>query len=312
MFMKNGRVLFGVAFGALGLSAMASFDMAMVTDSGTNSVHRIDPINNVYLGSFGGGILTDPRGIVVNQNLGTAYVLDSFHRISVWNYNTGAFISSFNCGVIGAKFLTGNSDGTLNVTGNTYAQRFTTSGSGLTTYARNGSYGTQQGIRLNDGRFYMSTRTGDNANLEYFDYSTGAYLGSAGWTADRLMPIPNIDGANTFNAYVFAESVFLEHDYMQDGPNYLAGVFTSLVDTVAGVAPGHGGMAFIVGRDKVAPTRGGIVRCDMNSLTVGPTLVGTGQIVTPTGLATVVAPEPGTMLALGSGLALLLRRRKRA
>jgi len=309
--MQSMRVFLMAGLCFVGAVAPASFDMAMVTDSGTNSVHRLDPINNVYLGSFGGGILTNPRGIVVNQNIGTAYVLDAYSRVSAWNYNTGAFISSFNSGVFGAKFLTGNSDGTLNVTGDTYARRFTTSGTTLTFYSRNGLYDTQQGIRLNDGNFYMSTRTGDNSTLEFFNYSTGAYIGSAGWTADRLMPIPTTSGGNTLNAYVSTGLVYLELDYMQNGPSFATFGSTTLIDTVAGVAPGHGGMAFIAGRDRANPTRGGLVRFDMNALTAGPTLAGTSYIQTPTGLATVVAPEPATMLALGGGLAMLLRRRKR-
>lgn len=308
------RTLFGIACGALAVAASASYDLALVTDSGTDTVHRLDPVTGAYFGSFGGGILSDPRGVVVNQSLGVAYVLDATSRISAWNYSTGAFVTSFNSDVIGAKFLTGNADGTLNVTGTTLARRFSTSGATLATYTRNGTLDTQLGILLRDGLFYLSTRTGVSRSLERFNYATGAFVGANGWLADRLTPIQSIGAANTFNAYVSGTgtSVALELDAMNNGPTLSGLVTTALIDTVAGVAPGHGGMMFVLGRDSTTPTRGGIVRFDMNTLTAATVLVGTGQIVTPTGIANVVAPEPGTIAALGLGALVLLRRRRRA
>lgn len=301
----------GVLGGALAVAASASFDMALVTDAGTNSVHRIDPINNVYLGAFGGGILSNPRGVVVNQLLNRAYVLDSASRISVWNYNTGAFLTSFSVNIIGAKLLTGNSDGTLNVTGTAVVSRLSATGTPLTTYVRSGTLDTQQAILMNDGFFYLSTRNTTNQSLERFNYATGAFLGASNWLADRIAPIPAVGGANAFNAYAIGSDVLLELNFMNGGPTFVDSDFTPLIDRVAGIASGHGGMTFVVGRDRTTPTRGGILRVDANSLTAGPTLAGTAQIVNPTGIATVVAPEPATMLALGGGFALLLRRRRR-
>lgn len=294
--------------------AHASFDLSLVTDAGTNSVHRIDPITNAYLGSFGGGILSNPRGIAINQSLQRAYILDASSRVSVWNYNTGEFVSSFNSSVSGASFLNANSDGTLNVAGSTFVRRFSVSGSTLATYTRSGAFNIQQGIRLQDGQFYMSTRTGDNRAVERFNYSTGAFIGSSLWYADRLIPMsgsydpsPN---ANALNAFAFTGTVTVELDTFNNGPTNSSASATSLLDTVAGIAEGHGSMSFVLGRDKTTPTRGGIARFDRNTFTYGLTLAGTANIVNPTGLANVVAPEPGTMIAVGVGLAALARRRR--
>lgn len=294
--------------------AHASFDLSLVTDAGTNSVHRIDPITNAYLGSFGGGFLSSPRGIAINQSLQRAYVLDATSRVSVWNYNTGEFVSSFNANVPGASFLNANSDGSLNIAGSTFVRRFSVSGSTLATYTRSGAFNIQQGIRLQDGQFYLSTRTGDSRAFERFNYTTGAFIGSSSWLADRVIPMSgSFDAsptANALTAYAFGGTVFAELDSINNGP--IGGVFTSitLLDTVVGLAEGHGGMSFVLGRDKNTPTRGGILRFDRNTLTVGPTLAGTANIVNPTGLANVVAPEPGTMIAVGVGLAALARRRR--
>jgi hypothetical protein len=294
--------------------AHASFDLSLVTDAGTNSVHRIDPISNMYLGSFGGGILSNPRGIAINQSLQRAYVLDATSRVSVWNYNTGEFVSSFNASLSGASFLTANSDGTLNVAGTLSVRRYSVSGSTLATYTRVGGFTIQQGIRLQDGQFYMSTRTGDNRALERFNYTTGAFIGTSVWVSDRMIPMSgSFDGspsANVLNAIAASGTVVLELDIINNGPSGAISATTSLIDTVTGIAEGHGSMSFAVGRDKTTPTRGGIVRFDRNTLTFGPTLAGTANIVNPTGLANVVAPEPGTMIAVGVGLAALARRRR--
>lgn len=310
--MRIAKCLVFLGCASLFASASASFDLSLVTDSGTNSVHRIDPISNVYLGSFGGGILSNPRGVVVNQTTQRAYVLDGGSRISTWNYNTGAFISSFSSGVMGASFLSMNSDGTMNIAGAGTVRRVSQAGVTLANYVRNGTLDVQSGILLRDGFFYMSTRMGSTPVLERFNYASGAYLGASNWLADRMTPIADIPGsiANTFNAYVVTTTVFAELDLFNAGPNLIGGVTTTLIDTSAGVAAGHGNMMFVLGRDKAVPTRGGIGRFDMNTFTWGSTLAGTGQIVTPTGLANIVAPEPSSLLALAAGAWLLRRSRK--
>ncbi|MCE9557430.1 MAG: PEP-CTERM sorting domain-containing protein [Armatimonadetes bacterium] len=305
------RFLALLSFVSLAGFASASFDLSLVTDSGTNSVHRIDPISNVYLGSFGSGLLSNPRGIAIDQGLNRAYILDAGSRVSTWDYNTGAFISSFNSNVGGASFLTRNSDGTLNVAGSDRVVRMNVNGAVAATYVRTGTFGVQQGILLRDGQFYMSTRTVDSRLLERFNYTTGVLIGASTWLADRLLPMPDTGAAlaNTFNAYVSTSTVALEIDRMSNGTIYVTDTPTTLIDTVAGVAAGHGGMMFVLGRDKLTPTRGGIVRFDKDTFVVGTTLAGTSNIVTPTGIANVVAPEPGSLAALGLGLVVLLRRK---
>lgn len=315
--MRGRSIALFVVFGFGLATAQASFEMCLVTDSGTDSVHRIDPISNAYLGSFGGGFLNDPRGVAVDQTLGRAYILDSSSRVSVWNYSTGQFVSSFNATVSGATFLNANSDGTINVAGSTFVRRFSKSGSLLATYNRAGSSAIQQGILLNDGAFYMSTRVvGGSGTLERFNYATGALLGTSVWISERMLPLPYASPvspiATALNAYVFGSaSVNIELNLISGGTNVATAVANStLVDTVVGMTHGHGGLTYILGRDRVTPTRGGILRFDRDTLIAGTSLAGTTAIVTPTGMATVVAPEPGTMIVIGAGIATLIRRRR--
>ncbi|MBL8049160.1 MAG: PEP-CTERM sorting domain-containing protein [Chthonomonas sp.] len=288
-------------------TSFASFDMCLVSDSGTNSVHRIDPITNTYLGSFGGGILSNPRAVAIDQALNRAYVMDLTSRVSVWDYNTGEFINSWSTG-FGGSNLTRNSDGTLNIVGASSIRRFTASGVIQREYVRSGTLGIQQGLLGPDGQFYMSTRTGNNFRLERFSYGTGTFLGDEFWATDRAILSPG--PGNVLVSFEYSGTVYAELDVWNSGPSSIAAVGTTVINTVAGIANGHGSMSFILGRDAAVPSRGGIMRYDRVNNAFSPFLAGTSFIQTPTGLANVVAPEPGSMLALGLGLLAMARRKR--
>jgi hypothetical protein len=91
--------------------AFASFELALITESGSNSIRRIDPLNRVVLGSFGEANLINPSALALDQANNTVYVLnDSFggtnKRITALNYNTGAFVNEW--GFFGRKSYYGN------------------------------------------------------------------------------------------------------------------------------------------------------------------------------------------------------------
>lgn len=80
--------------------------MLLVADRGNNRVHRYDPVNDVYLGSFGDGYFTNIYDIDVDQATGLAYVLDEAvvgqtKRIHVFNYSTGEYVFQHLIGVPG-------------------------------------------------------------------------------------------------------------------------------------------------------------------------------------------------------------------
>jgi len=276
-------------------SAHASFDLCLVSDSGTDSVHRIDPITGAYLGSFGGGFLVDPKGVAIDQSINTAYVIDG-SRLSLWNYNTGEFKTSFNIGEVGTS-LTRASDGTLLVASAFGLHRYSTTGVLSLTY---GSGVVDAGILGPDGQIYVASGTN---TLNRYKLTTGALIGTQSWQADRFA---YLNGDQVLNAY---GATFLEVDTLNNGATASTSPGTSLLTSATGVAAGHGGMAFMVGTTATANV-GGLVREDMNTGTFG-TLIGTAYLQNPTGLANVVAPEPGTLAGIATALGMLTLRRRR-
>lgn len=304
----------GLSLIGLPVLSAASFDLALVSDSGTDSIQRFDPISGTYLGSFGGGILVDPKGVVVNQAQNRAFVLDAAARISVWDYNTGEFISSFNLSGI-ATYMNANSDGTLNIALADRVRRITQGGAFLAEYIRNGTYGVQQGIMGGDGFFYMSTRSGDSVRLERFA-SSGTFVGFQSWAADRVLSVPlagapNSGNYNAINAYEFSGASTIEYDLHNSGATVTTFVNNTVFANPSGIALGHGGMTFIIGKIRATPTIGGILRFDRTTGVTG-SIIGQSTLQIPTGIATVIAPEPGTMIALGVGIGALLRQRKKS
>lgn len=302
----------GLSLIGLPVLSSASFDLALISDSGTDSIQRYDPISGTYLGSFGGGILVDPKGVVVNQAQNRAFVLDATARISTWDYNTGEFISSFNLVGI-ATYMNANSDGTLNIALADRVRRITQGGAFLTEYVRNGTFGVQQGIVGGDGFFYMSTRTGDSPRLERFTAS-GTFLAGVTWVADRVLSVPTSgtpSGSvyNAINAFEYGGSMSIEYDHLDFGPSGVMFTNTTVLSNPSGIAPGHAGMTYIAGKIRATPTQGGVLRFDRTTGVIG-TAFGQATLQNPTGIATVVAPEPGTMIALGIGIGALLRKRK--
>lgn len=287
--------------------AMASFEMLLASDTAGDAVRRIDPISGVTLGSFGSGFLIDPTGVSVDQTNNLAYVLDNGNRVTRWNYNTGDFAGSFSVGS-GATYMTRNSDGTLNVAyaSSSVLRRYSTSGTVLATYTVTTGFSVLHGFVGNDGAMYVATRTGNSPGLQQFNYNTGASVTTFGWYIDRVARFP------TGNSYlnVFGDGtgagVLIEHDQFFGVPNNTGAIASSLIASATGVAHGHDGMAYISGTNAGGTSL--VLRYDSNTRVLGTPIGGLGTI---SSIGIVVAPEPGTMAALGLGAVALLRRRKR-
>jgi hypothetical protein len=289
--------------------SMASFEMALITDSTKGVVHRYDLDTGAYLGSFGNGDLVGTQAIAIDQSRQWAFVGTGTTAggIGIYNYNTGELIASSD-----------------QVAGTSPDMAF------------NGIYGLLAGqtgnsmTRLPDVPFpggvanYVApspiTGVGIDSSGNVFGYAastnviyrwaplggavTGSALLSGGGSGiavkgDRILQVGNDLTVRNINAANFGTSTGFTPST----------VFTQGID----VDFGHAGTAWALGISGGTPR---LQRYRLNSGGLGPFYDAFGlprslsQVTTATGLAIVVAPEPGTMFALAAGLGVLAKRRR--
>lgn len=317
------------------LVAGASFDMMLIPSHNTNAVHRYDPINNISLGSFPtlvGNItsvaaVAGASGAVVNGGTGTQVI----------NYDTGQRISS-GSNPTGFCVLdsTGNNWFEGSVLGNrrrgTVNPLAVTSGS-ITTGMTSGS----SIVLSNPTNVILLGRNsaGDIVLVGGNPFSTSPFPAAtiAVAAADVLAASQpgqlamftvagNLKCGFVYRSIASGTYRLITFSINADGtlPGTLSTNFTSLPSlfdttnaaTTVAVVAGHDG-AFAVGVDSTgAGTR--IVELGGSlGINTGNSYLNS-NVTAPIGrrwhMANVVAPEPGTMAALGLGVAALLRGRK--
>lgn len=305
--MRSTLALLALGFA---VNASASFELALISDRTANVVHRMDPVTGAYLGSFGQNFLNNPGGVVLDQANNTVYVADT-NRVTRWNYNTGDYLGTFATasGTV-TSFSQNQSDGSLNVTSGGGIKRYNTAGTLIRTYTSTSGFAYQSGILANDGFYYVSTRTGSNRRLDRFNASTGVFISSQQWFADRYVPRTGNTYVNLFSNAAAPSPSYVEVDTLNSGAALSAFDTTIALREVSGGAFGHNGLLYVVGLDAAAPTRGGIIKFDLVSSTSG-SVYGTSFLQNPSGIAVVVAPEPGGVFALALGATLILRTRRK-
>ncbi|MBN8691180.1 MAG: PEP-CTERM sorting domain-containing protein [Armatimonadetes bacterium] len=318
--MKRTVLTLIIAAG-MGTLAHASFDMMFVADGVTKSIHRIDPINGVSLGRFGAGFLSNPVSVSLGPN-NEVWVLDqpgSNSRVRKFNGNTGDYLGGFSL------YYSTGSDSKLRVVGNNV---FVTSGNGfgsgyLFNYQLNGnlngaSYlslteaGNQtQGVAVIGSTVYCSSI--QSAFSRHLFYQTpvssswnGGFIGYSNTVTSSANPgyLTAANGllvhtAGVTQGFVFNSSLAFIQSFGISG-------FTS----IKGLAGGHEDLVHVAGM-----TSNGFGVAKYYSGTndfISPTVIGGTGITDPRDIAVLIAPEPGTMIALGAGLAALLRKRRRA
>jgi hypothetical protein len=301
---------------ALGVAggAMASFDLALVLDSGQGVVHRYDADSGVYLGNFGGGTFGIVRGITVDKESRTAFVSHD-NGYSAWDYNTG-FFKGYNDIVgsgIGDLALTpdGRLLGASTLATSTAFWRinsfsFPASISGFFASTVAGPFTSAVVGPLGD---YFAVK-GSTGEVVRFNPISGTQTGVA--TVAQLVGISK--GASDGTSFVGLNAVGRAVRHSFGGATGSTGFplsnpFTSAVEFEFG----HAGEGWGLGVN-ASGTR--LQRYFRNTGGTGGFYdpIGPGrtlsQVTTPAGLAIVTAPEPGTLFALGVGAAALLRRRR--
>jgi hypothetical protein len=324
MFVKKTFTLSVLVLVGLTSAAHASFEMMLAGDE-FGRVHRYDPQNGVYLGNFGNFQIGSVSSVVADSTSNTAYIYDgsTVHRM---NYNTGAYLGGFNR--TGTTSFDLMSDGNLLVcTGNAYQILDPNSGAVIQSVST-GLAAAYKAIELSDGsinvlgynfgttdyQFFMLRYSSPTASptfesLGLISYSFpnsiptgyGEYLGNStvSWSlqSDNFAPanLRRYDSSGTSTLV----NASLSGQFMANS--------SGMTHTGALVTFGSRGSTgnYSNHLNYMVPGNNGVWQTSSN-----PAFYSSGQIRS---VAVVLAPEPGTMVALaGSSLAIILRRRRKS
>lgn len=298
--------------GLLVLSAMssqASYELLLVADPTERVIHRLDSVSGSYLGTFGKGILLGPRSVAVNASLGRAYVYDHVQeKVFTFSYSTGVLLSSFSTASLSTidttfGYVSVMSSGNL-LLGLSYGGGFQFTPGGLLTatyVAPAGQPGLTKVTQGQDGRVYGVNW--NQSQVACYNVGGGASIGlSATNTAywDQVAFGADGIGLTTSTVVRFGMSPSL--------PSLASSTFTPFGLTGAtALARGHGNATYLGGATASAAR---IARFDGTDFTSWG-FIENPAIKSVAGMATVVAPEPLSVLTLVGGLAVLVRRRRK-
>lgn len=295
-------------------SAHASFELMIITDA-ASGFHRFDAETGTYLGMFGNG-QTEGTLATWGSSATNRFYAMSYSGLRSWNYSTGAYLGIVNFNCVNA-YATNDASGNF----------ISVSGSDVTTFGLNGvtsgvnipGTNLQWVYRHDDGRYYM----GDSNNGGRILRTTGTAvsnsvnivasgLGTIGMpaTARHAMAHKRPGSPSFANGLYVHDTTTSDRIYGFDSNyNYVfnSGYGISNLTTRNGAARGHYGI-YHVGKTSTVGTIG-ITYFDDGSATRFFT---TNAISLPTSMAVILAPEPGSIIALGAGLAAMLRGLRRS
>ncbi|MCC7103345.1 MAG: hypothetical protein IT206_09755 [Fimbriimonadaceae bacterium] len=295
-------------------SAHASFELMIIADW-SSGFHRFDAETGTYLGMFGNG-QTEGTLATWGSSATNRFYAMSFNGLRSWNYSTGAYLGIVNFNCI-------NSYATNDANGNFIA----VSGTAVTTFGLNGvtsgvnisGTNLQWIYRHDDGRYYM----GDSNNGGRILRTTGTTvsnsvdvvasgLNSLGMPATPRHAMAHIRPGlpNIANGLYVHDSTTSDRFYAIDSNfnyQYHSGYGVSNLTTRNGAARGHYGI-YHVGKTSTPGTIGISYSDDGSS-----TRYFTSNLISqPTSMTVILAPEPGSIVALGAGLAAMLRGFRRS
>lgn len=299
----------------LGLSAsfavaQASFDMILQADNDTSlgaHIDRYDPINRVFLGSF--PIIAaalGPGNMAVSRARQELYIRSTTNLVRAYNYSTGEYVRSIPLlsGQLAVSddsatlhSATGNSINSLNLATGTVTNRVLSGISNIT------------GLALSVGGRFLVCDAGSGTFRSYT--STGTFIASVpavNGVVNLTERVETGDPSPTFRGVIPAGNSTIV------GVTDLGGSLTEVTTAtpysrVNSLVEAHEGM-WVLGETTAAPGTLRYGRMDSSGF-MGATFAMTQTTSLTGATAIVLAPEPGTMLALGGGLVWFLKRRKR-
>lgn len=309
MFRLKGLVVLVLACACA--FAQASFELLLVADNGANTsfsdrkIHRFDPVTGTYLGNFGGfaNAITSTH---INQATNSLFVTTGF-EMTEWDYNTGLMKGHYALGgslwqaavnpsgtrrlafdlfsnILVYDFPFGGLPNAIAFGGNNYASGVFIDDTTIITY--------DNGIN----RFRTIT-TNAAVTTGAISLTTTSALGATGYGQ-----MSRVGGAN-FVVMPGAEGMF---------HHYSPGSLGSGTSSIPGGGQGLGAAAAHSGFF-ISSTLGGVGTVTAFTNGFRPTRqFGSSVLRQPVSMQTVLAPEPGTMAALGLGALALLRRRRKS
>lgn len=329
--MLQRLVLTGIGVLSLIAPALASFDMMIVPDGSGDGFRRFDPINRVSLGTVNAGTgrfvaatasrnfgyYTNASGVMaIDNSTGERLSIPTFSTVpTAWSRDGSRLAVSFGTSTSFYSPLANGLFGTAS--GNFFNPAgFTFQGIAAASGNRWVIYGTSAtGLDV-----YTVSSTGSiissalgailPANLSASSIGQGVVVTRSA-TGQETLALPYRDATGTHRllyASFPSTGVFGGFSSQVLSGYSLANSFTTL-----SAVSGHTGF-FVVGGDLATPTSTRITEFDDVSAFIPVQSYATSSLSPVLGsrwtMSNVVAPEPGTMIALGAGIAALLRRKK--
>lgn len=307
--MKKLAISVLAAFAA---GAQASYELVLVLDNSTASIHRFDGTTGAYFGEYAKGDLMPggSYGLAVDPTRGVSYVSDSNRgMLLVHEYSTGVLLREVSLlstvGHVANMAVAQNGD--LLVAGSSRAARLNPS---LVVQNYYGAGGSTNVAQAPDGTVYTTDRSGSPLLRRF------TFTGAAGGTAALPAITSYFNWQSTFVGNVGYMTSTTSDSIIPFSPVNppFAGSAVALpsVTQCFALGAGHGSTLYAAGLNPADATKG---RLNVYSMATGAAFykktTGEGILKKPYAVATVVAPEPGTLAALSLGAWAVLRRRRK-
>lgn len=309
-------------------AAHASFEM-MLMAAGSGGIYRYDPQNNITLGKFGMAgayyydVALDPT------RPGEAVAFSSYGTVDRYDYSTGEFRGGFSTAPFYSNVkpqVSVVSNGNVLVT--TYLQTgsvgvtrlYSSTGTLLNTLQAFGSlYETMDAMETPDGTLHTLVRYNNGSNFSYFLFNytaAGSYTGYATVASGVPEQFGNLSWVNN-KLFITSSNNASNPSPMQSStaPFTATSAITmngyALINGATNWVGGHSGIGYMVHSYYSGSQYNRLYIYNPNNNQAGLTSVFIPISDQVLGSAIVTAPEPGSMLALGAGVAALLRKRRR-
>lgn len=299
--MRLSRTL--VVLAALSSTALsqASFELLLAVDHTTRQVHRFDPVSGISLGSFGSGYMVGPAKIALDTASGIAYISDyNLGAVQKWDYNTGTYLGDLTTSTSSAWGMVRLNNGNIAIADGLNVRTFNPAGTQVGSFVA-GGYGLgTDGTNLFVGSYGGITKYS----------SSGTLLGSITTTGRTSLEIQVRGGIAYTSGQGYGNKFGQFNAATMTGYSEKTVSNLSTVMDIEGLTFSHGTYVYTAGQSVNAGTPTVISRFNLANGSAVSSLGNFASSTRITGMAIVLAPEPGTLAIFALGLAALVRKRR--